>query len=167
MTDLSRTRFIQALDRERIAEERIDELLMQADTDSLTGLLNRRGLDRRTRGRDWGFFVVADLDGFKSAQDVHPDGHTYGDRILLEFTDFLLTNTRRGDMRARDIMCSRTGGDEFTIWCETRVGAHRIKDMIRGWHSEDHQVTASAGIGKDTDAADAAMYLHKNREAIQ
>lgn len=165
--DLSKTRYMLALHRERLAEEREDALRMQADTDSLTGLLNRRGLARRTSGRDWGFFVVVDLDSFKRAQDAHHEGHAYGDRILLEFTDFLLTNTRRGDMRARDIMCSRTGGDEFTIWCETRVGAHRIKDMIRGWYSEDHQVTASAGIGKDTEAADAAMYLHKQREAIQ
>lgn len=163
MVDLSRTQYRQMMDRLRLAEEQRDILLLEADTDSLTGLLNRRGLDRRTRGRDWGWFVAADLDGFKRAQDTHPEGHAYGDRILLEFTDSLLTNTRHGEMRARDIMCSRTGGDEFTIWCETRVGAYRIRDMIRGWHSEDHQVTASAGIGKDTDAADAAMYLHKQR----
>ena len=134
---------------------------MQADTDPLTGLLNRRGLQRRTEGRDWGCYVVADLDGLKDAQDAHPDGHAYGDRILAEFTDFLLTNTRKGDLRARVLMTARTGGDEFTVWCETREGARRIREMIRGWHSEDHQVVASAGIGRDAASADAAMFLNK------
>ena len=162
MDHMTRVQYRKMMDRLRLVEEHRDCLLLEADTDSLTGLLNRRGLVRRTRGRDWGHFVAADLDGFKRAQDAHPDGHAYGDRILIEFTDFLLTNTRQDDMRAQDIMCSRIGGDEFMVWCETRVGAHRIRDIIRNWHSEDHQVTASAGIGRDTAAADAEMYMNKH-----
>lgn len=154
MTDLTQTAFN---DLQDLADMR----LMEADTDSLTGLMNRRGLERRTRGRDWGFFVVADLNGFKVAQDSHPDGHLYGDRILVAFADFLLSNTRQRDDRARDLIAARTGGDEFALWCETRAGAKRIKEAIRAWHSDDRQVTASAGMGRDLEAADGAMYLHK------
>lgn len=164
---LSQTDYMDALEARRIAEEAADRYMMEADTDSLTGLLNRRGLERRTCSREWGWFVAADLDRFKAAQDAHPEGHAYGDRILQEFTEFLLTNTRQGEFRARDIMAARTGGDEFTVWCETRIGACRIKDLIRSWHSEDHQVSASAGIGKDREAADCAMYLNKTKKHKQ
>ena len=142
------------------AEDRADRLMMEADTDCLTGLLNRRGLERRTHGRDWGWFVVADLDGFKRAQDSH-GGHAYGDAILVEFAEFLLTNTRQREFPARDLLAARTGGDEFTIWTETRAGALRIKEAIREWTSKDGAVSASAGIGETTDAADAACYAAK------
>lgn len=163
--DLTRTNYLRALDRERIAEERADRLMMEADTDALTGMLNARGLERRTKSRDWGWYVVADLNGFKAAQDAHKDGHAYGDRILLEFGEFLLTNTRQGDMRARDTITARLHGDEFAVWCETRTGAARIKDAIRAWRSADGNVSASAGMGLDIAGADAAMYLDKKRDA--
>jgi len=145
----------------RAAEERADDLMMQADTDSLTGLLNRRGLERRTRARDWGWFVAVDLNGFKAAQDAHPDKHAFGDLVLQEFTEFVLRHTRQHSERARDVLIARTGGDEFLVWCETRVGALRIRDVIRAWRSQHGEVTAAAGLGKDPAAADAAMYLHK------
>lgn len=106
---------------------------MEADTDELTRLLNRRGLLRRTQHRDWGWFVVADLDDFKTAQDKPGRGHAYGDAVLRSFADFLFKNTRQDEDRARDLLAARTGGDEFTIWTETRAGARRIKEAIRKW----------------------------------
>jgi GGDEF domain-containing protein len=161
MQDLTKTNYMRVLDELRAAEERADRMMMEADTDSLTGLLNRRGLERRTQARDWGVFVVADLDGFKTAQDAHPEGHAYGDRVLREFAEFLLTNTRQDELRARDLLVARSGGDEFIVWCETRIGGEMVKDRIRQWRSEDGKVGASAGLGKDPSAADAAMYLNK------
>jgi len=158
---LTKTTFVAMKEALREAEERADQHMMAADTNDLTGLLNRRGLERRTRGRDWGWYVVADLNDFKAAQDRPGCGHAYGDEILVEFADFLMENTRHHDMRARDILAARTGGDEFTIWTETRSGARRIKEAIRAWTSKDGVVTASAGIGKDADAADVACYMNK------
>ncbi len=145
----------------RQEQERADLLMMDADTDSLTGLLNRRGLDRRTKGRDWGWFVAADLDGFKAAQDKQGRGHTYGDSILVEFADFLMVNTRQRANRARDILAARTGGDEFTIWTETRSGALRIEAKIRAWVSKDGEVASSAGAGQIIEAADVMCYEDK------
>lgn len=159
--ELTRTAFVQMKEALLAAEERADNHMMAADTDCLTGLLNRRGLQRRTLNRDWGFYVAADLNGFKVAQDGHPEGHEYGNRILVEFSDFIMDNTRQRDMRARDILASRTGGDEFTIWTETRAGARRIKHAIREWVSKDGKVTSSAGMGETASAADAACYLNK------
>ena len=161
ITDLSRTAFLQLTEARLAAEERADLMMMAADTDELTGLLNRRGLLRRTQSRDWGWYVAADLDGFKAAQDANPRGHAYGDEILVEFADFLMMNTRQRDMRARDLLAARTGGDEFTIWTETRAGARRIKHAIREWSSKDGEVRASAGIGDTIETADGALYTNK------
>ena len=159
--ELSRTTFMQMKDALHAAEDRADLHMMAADTCGLTGLLNRRGLTRRTQSRDWGYFVVADLDGFKAAQDSDPRGHAYGDDILVEFADFLMMNTRQRDMRARDLLAARIGGDEYAIWTETRAGARRIKQAIREWVSKDGQVRASAGMGDDLEAADGALYTNK------
>ena len=155
---------MQLQDRNREeAELRADERLMEADFDRLTGLLNRRGLIRRTEGRAWGWWVVADLDRFKTWQDAQEYGHQAGDDLLQDFARFLLSIIREGDLRPRDAMVARTGGDEFTIWMETKLGARRVRDAIRDWQLDI--VTASAGIGKDQPAADAAMYLDKGDKA--
>ena len=169
MTDeLTRTAYMNMKEALIKAEDRADLHMMAADTCPLTGLLNRRGLTRRTDNRDWGYFVMADLDGFKAAQDQPGRGHAYGDDILIEFADFLMMNTRQRDMRARDLLAARTGGDEFTIWTETRAGARRIKEAIREWSSKDGEVRASAGIGDSMETADGALYTNKlTRKANQ
>ncbi len=146
----------------RRAENRAEALMIEADTDSLTGLMNRRGLSRRVQGRDWGWYVSADLDGFKAAQDAHPEGHTYGDTILREFAEFLLQSTRQGEMRHRDILAARSGGDEFSIWTETRAGADRIQERIRAWASAGGDVRSSAGVGLSMAKADRACYDNKH-----
>lgn len=140
------------------AEDRADSYLQEADTDHLTGLYNKRGMDRRTRSREWGWHVVADLNKFKQAQDEHPDGHAFGDSLLKEFSDYV-----RGQIRHTDVL-GRTGGDEFTIWCETRAGAARISEIITSWVSDCGTVTASAGTGRSIDDADRAMYINKTTD---
>lgn len=147
------------MDRHVELEDALDCARIEADTDPLTGLLNRRGLERRTAARDWGWFVAIDLDGFKSAQDHHPDGHSYGDGILRELAAFL-----RDSIRSGDVLASRKGGDEFLVWVETRAGARRIRDAVRAWRSADGKVGASAGLGRTPDAADAACYLDKKEK---
>lgn len=89
------------------------QLRREATTDSLTGLLNRTGLERevkrvRSFGRDDRIAVlVADLDGLKKVNDRH--GHKAGDRLIREFADSWRQGTRSGDLVAR------IGGDEFVV----------------------------------------------------
>lgn len=94
--------------------------LMQAlaHTDPLTGLANRRGLDRalaqgvgsaaRADGRrpDMALFML-DLDGFKQINDQL--GHEAGDAVLTALARRLKQATRAGDLVAR------LGGDEFVV----------------------------------------------------
>tara|TARA_R110002167_G_C12707228_1_gene655101 strand:- start:12583 stop:13092 length:510 start_codon:yes stop_codon:yes gene_type:complete len=150
----------QLLDRIALLEARAEHWQHVAETDSLTELPNRRQLERRTDARD-GWFVMCDLAGFKNAQDTHPDGHSYGDRILQEFADFLEGSTRTGRGRSEDRVAARTGGDEFIVWCPSRHGARRIKQLVRAWVSGDGRVAARAGMGKDIASADAAMYISR------
>lgn len=147
------------LKRIEVLEEALEEARNVAETDQLTGLPNRRALERRTHARD-GWFILADLNGFKRAQDAHPEGHAYGDRVLIEFAEFLDVSCRS---RFEDRVSSRLGGDEFVIWCPTRHGARMIKRRVRKWRSRDGRVGAAAGLGKTLEAADAAMYLNKNQ----
>lgn len=89
------------------------QLRHEATTDSLTGLLNRTGLERevnrvRSFGRDDRIAVlVADLDGFKAVNDRK--GHLGGDRLLRRFAAAWRDGARSGDIVAR------VGGDEFVV----------------------------------------------------
>jgi diguanylate cyclase (GGDEF)-like protein len=87
----------------------------QANTDTLTGLPNRRALDDRLqedirhakRMRTQFSVVMMDLDGFKSVNDIH--GHVVGDEVLHSVFNHLSHNVRPTDFLAR------YGGDELTL----------------------------------------------------
>jgi diguanylate cyclase (GGDEF)-like protein/PAS domain S-box-containing protein len=84
---------------------------LQASTDGLTGLLNRRMLETeiRTLMRQHTPFALAigDLDHFKQLNDTH--GHEAGDRSLRLFAQATLKALRDVDLVAR------WGGEEFVI----------------------------------------------------
>jgi diguanylate cyclase (GGDEF)-like protein len=87
------------------------ETQLQASTDSLTGLVNRRTLEARiralrTEGAEFAF-VMTDLDHFKDLNDTY--GHETGDRALRLFAAAL-----REAMRTEDTVC-RYGGEEFVL----------------------------------------------------
>ena len=87
------------------------ETQLQATTDSLTGLLNRRSFEHRVAAirREVPNVVIAmaDLDHFKLLNDSY--GHETGDRALRLFAQVL-----RESLRAQDLVC-RHGGEEFSI----------------------------------------------------
>jgi len=99
----------------RAEERRLRDL---AQTDPLTGLLNRTGFeqvldDRAARARDDSeaaelvAVLYIDLDRFKPINDAH--GHARGDALLQAFASRLRTLVRPTDTIAR------LGGDEFVI----------------------------------------------------
>lgn len=86
----------------------------ELSTDYLTGLYNRRQLDRllqqRLRpGAQGGLLggVMLDIDSFKQINDTF--GHGAGDRALAEAAKIL-----RRSFRSGDLLC-RYGGDEFVV----------------------------------------------------
>jgi diguanylate cyclase (GGDEF)-like protein len=86
----------------------VDVLDAAANTDSLTGLPNRRSLfDALDRDRRGGALLFCDLDRFKPINDEL--GHHVGDEVLRQVAERLRRCVREGDVVAR------TGGDEFVV----------------------------------------------------
>ncbi len=146
----------------------------QAHTDPLTGLLNRRSLEARTRDltEDGLPFVVAygDLDHFKLLNDVH--GHDTGDRALRLFARVLRDSVRPNDIPAR------YGGEEFVVvlpdcTIDNAVAAiERVRDRLRNDLEETDMPlftvsfglaasSANASFGETVDAADQALLRSK------
>jgi len=168
-----------------ITERRHQEALQrwEAEHDPLTGLLNRRGFERRLEEALADFtkigtpsaLVLFDLDHFKPVNDE--GGHALGDELLRRVAAVVTRETRRSDHLARQ------GGDEFGLLmpsCTLRQ-AEMIAESIRtaiGQASVRHAgkeyfVTASLGLtsfrpGDDAvatvlDRADAASYDAKRQ----
>jgi diguanylate cyclase (GGDEF)-like protein len=150
----------------------------EADTDSLTGLLNRRGWDRylekeEDRFRRFGdaaCVLVLDLDYLKIVNDTK--GHDAGDRYIREAARVMSAVLRPGDVLAR------LGGDEFgivavgagTTQAERMIGRMQqalIEAGVSGsfGHAPYSVVTGFPGAWQ---AADEAMYEQKRaRRAAQ
>ena len=165
-----------------VTDERHRELRLEdeAQRDSLTGLLNRRGftksLDRalsQTRGAQETSLaiVMIDLDGFKQINDRH--GHAVGDEVLIEVARRLATSV------GERMLCGRLGGDEFVVACldvERReaVGlAQQLEDALcRPLLREGEWIGMGASVGASwrqhpvdvnamTAEADAKLYYRK------
>ncbi|HEY0001815.1 MAG TPA: bifunctional diguanylate cyclase/phosphodiesterase [Actinoplanes sp.] len=129
-----------------------------AHTDPLTGLANRRGLQRalRARGDESVVLVGIDLDGFKTVNDMR--GHDAGDTVLIEVGVRLRRNLLAGDVAAR------LGGDEFAVLMhgsadEAMLTAHRLLAVLGEPYDVDGgSVFLSASLGvADTAGAPGAV----------
>ncbi len=89
----------------------ISQSRLQADTDPLTGLSNRRSVEaavaQLSHEVDSYAVVFFDLDFFKAINDRH--GHETGDRALRVFSKVLRDSMRQNDLAAR------WGGEEFLL----------------------------------------------------
>jgi diguanylate cyclase (GGDEF)-like protein/PAS domain S-box-containing protein len=143
-------------------------LASEATVDGLTGLLNRRSIDRILARISAGDVVLfMDLDDFKSINDRL--GHAAGDLVLSAFGRVL-----RQEGRANDRI-GRLGGDEFVAILPgaSIEDATRLLGRCRTtWELlRPHPVTFSAGVamarGRDPAAvlaaADRALYKDKAR----
>jgi diguanylate cyclase (GGDEF)-like protein len=129
-----------AVENARLYEEArrlLEETQRLANTDSLTGIPNRRALtdllDRElhtSERYDTPFaFVILDLDDLKKINDS--GGHSLGDLALKRFAQVLKKNARKGDIIAR------YAGDEFVLIMsqsdreQTQRGIDRIMSALR------------------------------------
>lgn len=113
-----------------VASDLAEQFRKLVTRDSLTGILNRRGVEEaaamaianaRRHDRDISV-VLADIDSFKSLNDRL--GHVAGDKALIAFTEYVQASIRHGDI------FGRLGGDEFClILLDTRASdaAHVVE----------------------------------------
>jgi diguanylate cyclase (GGDEF)-like protein len=157
------------------------ESQLEAATDSLTGLPNRRSFQHQLsavrRTATTLSLAMADLDHFKALNDNY--GHDTGDRALLLFAQVL-----RDSVRAPDLLC-RHGGEEFVVAFPTCTAdnARVALDAVRARLDAAITVaglpkyTASFGVidaiaGEDLPSligrADAALYdaKHGGRDQV-
>jgi diguanylate cyclase (GGDEF)-like protein len=157
------------------------ETQLQASTDNLTGLLNRRSLENQVRvlrnDRIPYTMAMADLDHFKDLNDTY--GHETGDRALRLFAD-----TLKQALRDRDLVCRR-GGEEFAIVlpecsvADAAVALESVRsDLADGLRAAGLPLyTASFGVvaaeaGEELEAAtrraDAALFeaKHEGRDRV-
>jgi diguanylate cyclase (GGDEF)-like protein len=153
----------------------------QALVDGLTGIANRRQCEealaqeiaRSERLGTQFTLVLADLDDFKTVNDIH--GHPVGDDVLREFASVLRATLRESDL------AGRWGGEEFLLLLSGTdvTGGAQLAERVRaalaersflGRDGEVVFVTCSFGVaqhrggGDERDlfaAADRALYRAK------
>jgi diguanylate cyclase (GGDEF)-like protein len=148
---------------------------LEALTDSMTGLLNRRALEGELRdlvnGGQRFSLAMADLDHFKKLNDTF--GHRVGDRALRTFAEAVRGSLREGDRAAR------WGGEEFivvlvgTFAAQAYEWTQRLRPRLaQKCEADDVPVfTASFGLADSSmwpdvagllRIADTALYVSKN-----
>ncbi len=158
----------------RDLEEREHQLIRNAEQDPLTGLANRRGVERfcASLPEDEPIcLVMIDIDHFKAINDRF--GHAVGDAVLQDLAGVLA-----GSVRAVDLV-SRWGGEEFLIALPARsaglgteaaervlarAAEHEWSGVLRG-----RGPTVSAGVASGPagdlwevlERADVALYQAK------
>ncbi|MBC8286517.1 MAG: diguanylate cyclase [Nitrospinae bacterium] len=159
----------------------IKKLTLDSETDSLTGLFNRRTFLKRMenevmrckRNQKSFSILFGDIDFFKKINDTH--GHLAGDAVLVNISTLLNTEKREIDQVAR------WGGEEFLILLpETDLkGAvlhgNKIRELVSAKSTvhEGKEIHTSMSFGaseysgdgnieKTIDQADQRLYLAKN-----
>lgn len=131
----------------------LEDARRERNTDALTGVLNRRGLEQAvaahlSKPRARAALVLFDLDYFKRINDLH--GHDGGDSVLKTVGQLL-----RDDARKNDVV-GRFGGEEFLVflpgadleqarWCAERLRIIVAKQRFPSLPPEEG-VTASFGV---------------------
>ncbi len=173
----------QKLVEARIEGERLhEEVTHLANTDTLTGLPNRRYffskstamMERCARDGTALVFGTIDLDRFKAANDTF--GHALCDTLLAEVAE------RLRDALGKEAMIARLGGDEFAFVMETdlrraeQLAQTACRKIAQPFHLGDTKITigASCGLAMRSDEhtnivslydqADYALYYAKNHQ---
>ncbi len=173
--------FSNALGRMKMYEENqlLEEIRIQYVTDTLTGIPNRRGFEKKMQlrveklyntGKGFCFFSL-DMDGLKYINDTF--GHSVGDEALQEFAKILQK------LVVGIGECARIGGDEFWACISTEESGdaeafyNKLQEKMDEWNEKNkkiYRLSASAGyafcnrkqnLTSCMENADQNMYIDK------
>ncbi|MDY7538114.1 GGDEF domain-containing protein [Undibacterium sp. RTI2.1] len=143
------------------------ELNQQAERDFLTGVGNRRALDRRLAKladpknmQPESCLLLFDLDHFKNVNDQF--GHIVGDQVLVRLCELICTRIRTTDS------VFRYGGEEFVV---IAVGANlqaasKLAEELRALIQNaplliNFPITVSIGVAKITPAETGSSWFQR------
>lgn len=151
--------------------KRASRYRMEAYTDSLTGLHNRRYFDKKlsevislSKRHSISFcLAMLDIDLFKDFNDKF--GHLVGDQVLIHLGKFLKTTLRESDFSAR------YGGEEFVIILPdtAKEKGFMLMDRLRKkfaqsplvYEGGEYVVTVSIGVSEYPSDSDSVRELLK------
>jgi len=164
-----------------IEEQKLKREMDQAERDPLTGLINRRGLDRRV-GEIWGKCVakretlgvfIIDIDHFKKYNDHF--GHVKGDSCICNVAKSISETVGKSGI------VSRIGGEEFLVFIrgkenkEIHALAEKVRASVEAMQMPTVEGVVTISLGMDVataeeeltlqglyDRADRQLYIAKN-----
>ena len=151
-------------------------LLMKAETDLMTGLLNKATAESKIRkclrslnGNNYNVLMLIDIDDFKYINDTY--GHLKGDEVICDIAKTIMEYASEFDI------AGRLGGDEFCLFfsnlLDVKVAcekASHIANDLRRQYPDSPKVTLSIGIAAANEQvpydallenADTALYQAK------
>ncbi len=161
--------------RER-EKELVNKLHIQATTDQLTGIYNRRvifealdeAMDNSKQSNDRQFATIMfDIDFFKQVNDNY--GHAGGDAVLISFAQLL-----QAEISSPNIV-GRIGGEEFLAilyldpdqakeFCIKLI--KKINNNIVNFDGTDIKVSSSGGVAFSTETETSADLTNKADERL-
>lgn len=168
---------LEDLARQELAEANL-KLAVQAHTDSLTGLHNRRSFEelarrefaRAARNGSPLTLLLIDIDHFKQVNDTH--GHDVGDKVLQS-----VAKLAKRELREHDVL-ARFGGEEFIALLPSlkQDDAYLVAERLRAClaqcriavnDSTDITITISIGLsGHRQEAGDLGMMIKAADKAL-
>lgn len=148
------------------SEEREVRALQAAETDALTGLLNRRGLRNKANDLQAGYCLFIDLDHFKVINDTY--GHDAGDEVLT------IVGKRLAGIVGDRGLAARLGGDEFLVLFERAADGEtlaksvlrKIQETIAISTGDSIRVSASGGGVAVTSADVLELVIRRSDDAL-
>jgi diguanylate cyclase (GGDEF)-like protein len=160
-------------DREK---EFVDKLHIQATTDQLTGIFNRRvvfdaldeAMEKANESQDREFTTILfDIDFFKQVNDTY--GHAGGDAVLISFAKLL-----ESEITSPNIV-GRIGGEEFLAilylnqdqaaeFCKKLI--IKINDNTVNFDGIDIKISSSGGVAFSSETNTSADLTNKADERL-
>lgn len=144
----------------------VEKLTKLANTDPLTGLLNRAAFTKAVSDTLFDYQNLAvlfiDADFFKKINDLF--GHQKGDDVLVMLGHIFIKCVREGDVVAR------YGGEEFVIYLPgaNKSSAMSVANRIHAYlqKNEVHPLTVSIGVAISTSGEEIDKLLSKADSAV-
>ena len=136
----------EAVQKSKVLERRVE-------MDHMTELYNRSYMEwhvSKAIKKEAGYFIVMDLDGFKSVNDSM--GHLAGDKVIQEFARLLRSVSHPS------AILGRMGGDEFAVWDSSIQTKEKAQKWFTALAKGCGRLSADLGISVSCSAGIAVSY---------